>query len=465
METALVRADLARPGFLLPRELGDLRYLLGFAQLTTFRPGAAGGKASRRPDVNVAEEIEPLRARVTEELHGPLRQETDPGNRLHRSLAVLKALRPAVDRVRRDLAARHASDFSLAELDAEAGRKVLVNVAGGGAAAGFVYIGAYELLEEQGIVPAYVIGASIGALLGLFRCRRAAGDWAAYQALAGALDWAKLFGPIGMRRRYGLPGLLRLRLRSTIGELFTREDGTAQSIADLAIPFEAVIAGVRRPSFERLPRAFTHPEEVAADRSYPERLARLMWQVAAFFDPRVVKPIVIGADAATAAFDAVDAAGFSAAIPGVLYYDLEDEDERMDGVLRELCEREDVAAIVDGGVASNVPVGLAWRSVQAGKLGTRNALYLAFDCFHPQWDPKHLWLQPITQAVQLQMTQNAPYAHWVVRFEPTLSPLNLLPSASALREAIDWGRSSIEQALPILRRLLEPAVWSHERRT
>ena len=111
-----------------------------------------------------------------------------------------------------------------------------------------------------------------------------------------------------------------------------------------------------------------------------------------------------------------------------------------------------------------MPVGLAWRSVHDGKLGTRNAVYLAFDCFHPQWDPKHLWLQPITQAVQLQMTQNAPFAHWVVRFEPTLSPLNLLPTAPALDEAIGWGRSSIEEALPILRRLLEPVTWSNQTR-
>ncbi len=73
-----------------------------------------------------------------------------------------------------------------------------------------------------------------------------------------------------------------------------------------------------------------------------------------------------------------------------------------------LCEEKDVAALVDGGTASNVPIELAWKRVRDGRLGTRNACYLAFDCFHPQWDPRHLWLVPITQAIQLQMVRNLP---------------------------------------------------------
>lgn len=57
---------------------------------------------------------------------------------------------------------------------------------------------------------------------------------------------------------------------------------------------------------------------------------------------------------------------------------------------------KDIAAIVDSGAASNVPIELAWKRARDGKLGTRNACYLAFDCFHPQWDPRHMWLVPIT---------------------------------------------------------------------
>jgi predicted acylesterase/phospholipase RssA len=184
-----------------------------------------------------------------------------------------------------------------------------------------------------------------------------------------------------------------------------------------------------------------------------------MWQVAAFFDPRIVKPVVLGADDSTAELSAVDAAGFSAAIPGVLHYDVADGDERTAGILSELFEREDLAALVDGGVTANVPAELAWRRVQAGKLGTRNVFSLALDCFHPQWDPGHLWLQPITQGVQLQMVRNAQFADWVLRMEPTLSPLNLVPEPQQVDSAIEWGRASIEPLLPMIRRFLEPVSW------
>ena len=184
-----------------------------------------------------------------------------------------------------------------------------------------------------------------------------------------------------------------------------------------------------------------------------------MWQVAAFIDPRVVKPIVLGSDDLTAAFDAVDAAGFSAAIPGVLHYDVHPGDARMDRLLAELVEREEVAALVDGGVVSNVPAEQAWRRVQAGKLGTRNAFILAFDCFHPQWDPRHLWLQPLTQAVQLQLRANAPFADLMVRFEPTLSPVDLVPPPERLDTAFEWGSETMARSLPLVQRMLEPVGW------
>jgi hypothetical protein len=180
-----------------------------------------------------------------------------------------------------------------------------------------------------------------------------------------------------------------------------------------------------------------------------------MWQVAAFFDPRMVKPVVLGADEQTAGLQALDAAGFSSAIPGVLQYDLPDADPALD----QLFEREELAALVDGGVAANIPAALAWRSVQRGKIGTRNAFLLAFDCFHPQWDPRHLWLQPITQAVALQGLRDVQFADWIIRFEPTPSPVMLVPGPESVDLAIGWGRASLDQVLPMLQRAVEPVWW------
>ncbi len=77
--------------------------------------------------------------------------------------------------------------------------------------------------------------------------------------------------------------------------------------------------------------------------------------------------------------------------------------------------------------------------------------------------PKHLWLVPITQAIQLQMVRNAPYADHIVRFEPTLSPVNLAPSAAAIDLAGEWGRNSVDKAIPVTTALLQPTWWEGDR--
>ena len=82
----------------------------------------------------------------------------------------------------------------------------------------------------------------------------------------------------------------------------------------------------------------------------------------------------------------------------------------MDAILTKLMEREDVSALVDGGVANNVPARTAWTQVQNGRIGTRNTYVLAFDCFHPQLSLGHIWMQPVTRAVAYQVALNQRYA-------------------------------------------------------
>jgi predicted acylesterase/phospholipase RssA len=178
-----------------------------------------------------------------------------------------------------------------------------------------------------------------------------------------------------------------------------------------------------------------------------------------FVNPRVVEEIVLGRDELTRDFNAIDAAGFSAAIPGLLHYDMTRDDPHMESILRQLMERDDVVALVDGGVANNVPAGPAWRQVREGRIGTRNAYILAFDCFHPQGGIGHLWLQPVTRVVSLQVALNERYAHQRIEFRPTLSPLNLLPTSKELDRAVRWGRSQITQELPRLEKFFERVRW------
>lgn len=470
MENRLVRHDLAAPDVLSRDELRKLRYVLNFARLSNFEPGAAGPGGQRgRGDVSVGAELAPWRDQVTHALREPLRMQRDPAKALKASRDVLAGLADDQDKQRQLLLENHRDDFSATELDAEVGYKKLVTVMGGGGGSGFVYIGGLQRLLAAGHVPDYMIGSSFGSIIGSVVGRALPVPIEEYVAWAKTVSYRAILGPEQRQRRHGLTGMFSLRFDEFADALFRREDGERMRMSDMAIPFDAVIAGVRRQSFASLPARFRHQTLAALRlRALPllpigigPQVAARMWQVAAFIDSRVVKPIVIGDDELTREFNVVDAASFSSAIPGVLHY--ESSDPRMLPILDRLLVEQDIAAIVDGGAASNVPVELAWKRVRDGRLGTRNACYLAFDCFHPQWDPRHMWLVPITQAIQLQMVRNAPYADHVVRFEPTLSPANLAPSAATIDRACEWGSNSVDKAIPVTSALLEPTWWEGDR--
>ena len=470
MENKLVRHHLAKPDLLSSEELRRLRYILNFARLVDFEPGAAGPGGSRgRGDVAVGAELGRWRARVADTLYGPLREERDPAQALARARDVLADLTDDQDEQRTALIAAHGNDFSAAELDAEVGYKKLVTVLGGGGGAGFVYIGGMQRLLEADQVPDYMIGASFGSIMGSVVARTVPVPIEEYVAWAKTVSYGAILGPERLRRRHGLAGVFSLRFDQFAEALFRREDGERMRMSDLAIPFDIVVAGVRRQPYSALPSRFRRPELAALQmRALPflpigigPQVAARLWQVSAFIDLRVVKPIVIGDDDQTREFNVVDAASFSSAIPGVLHH--ETSDPRMVPLLDTLCEEKEVAALVDGGAASNVPVESAWKRVRDGRLGTRNACYLAFDCFHPQWDPRHLWLAPIAHAVQLQMVRNAPCADHIVRFAPTLSPANLAPSATSIDRACAWGRKSVDKAIPVTTALLEPTWWEGDR--
>ncbi|OBI72734.1 patatin-like phospholipase family protein [Mycobacterium asiaticum] len=466
MENRLVRNQLAHPDVLAPEDLRRLRYILNFARLADFEPGAAGPGGRRgRGDISVGAEVGPWRSRVVDALYGPLREETDPVKALTAAREVLRTLTDEQDDQRSVLIERHPNDFSAAELDAEVGYKKLVTILGGGGGAGFVYIGGVQRLLEAGQLPDYLIGSSFGSILGSLVARELPIPIEEYVDWAKTVSYRAILGPERLRRRHGMAGLFTLRFDEFAHALLSREDGERLRMSDLAIPFDVVIAGVRRQPYAALPSRFRRPELAALQgRSVPFRpigigplVAARMWQVSAFIDLRVVKPVVVTGDDPALDFDVLDAASFSSAIPGVLHH--ETRDPRMLPLLDDLCAERDIAALVDGGAASNVPVELAWKRVRDGKLGTRNACYLAFDCFHPQWDSRHLWLAPILQAIQLQMLRNLPYADHLVRFDRTLSPINLAPSAAAIDRACRWGRNSVDKAIPVTSALLQPTWW------
>ncbi len=113
MENRLVRLNLANPGVLSAEQLRKLRYLINFAKLSDFEPGAAGPGGTRgRGDVSVGAEQAAWQLRVADALHGPLREEKHGVTALRAAAAVLGTLADDQDVQRRALAERHASVFS-----------------------------------------------------------------------------------------------------------------------------------------------------------------------------------------------------------------------------------------------------------------------------------------------------------------------------------------------------------------
>ncbi|MGH8461939.1 MAG: patatin-like phospholipase family protein [Stenotrophobium sp.] len=458
MEITLVRAVLVHPKFLLERELQQLRYILGFARLHVFAPGAAL-RQTCRADVELDHGIiEPFRELVLRDLYPPLRREDNPRERLGGCVQTLAALHAALKPVRAQLLERHRNDFSEAELDAEVGHKALVTIMGGGGGAGYVYIGAAARLRAEGKSSDYLVGSSIGALIGAVMARTRKIDIDALLAWAKALRVRDMFARPYMGQTYTLPGLTRLHLKG-MHRLLVHPDGSPLRLKDLEIPYEAVTAGVHTSVYQHLPASLREVSAGRRGKSFSKLLAERMLLLGALVTPHVTKAIVLGRDETTQDVRVADAVGLSAAIPAVLQYEPPQRDAQTDAILARIREQQQVALFVDGAMASNVPARIAWEGVQAGRIGTRNAFHLALDCFHPQWDPSHLWLWPVTQAVQLQLPPQRLYFDWLMQFSPTLSPVNLLPSAADFDQAFKWGWQQADIMLPFLLKALEPVAW------
>jgi predicted acylesterase/phospholipase RssA len=453
LEQALVRAHLKHPEPMLPREYQRLRYALRFAGLDRFEPGAAQQQRGRG-DVAVDQSLlAPFRDELLKAMHGPLRQEQDAKQRLCAAAVALKPLERGLHEARKAVLRRHANEFSADELDAELCQRQRVLIAGGGGGAGFVYTGALARLQEAGINPSYIVGSSIGALLGAFVARNPLPDYPALLDFAKRMTAAGIFATPRVLATHSMPGLFRLHLAAFVQE-FQGQDGTALRLRDLAIPYEAVVGGIRARVYDRIPALLRSPRQ-DGQRRMAEQIAERMWQLTTLITPNLIDEIVLGRDERTRDCEVVEAIGFSAAIPGVLQFDPQQRSENMRELLAWLSNERQLAAIVDGGVANNVPAKIAWRGVHGGRIGTRNAYYLAFDCFRPQADRSHVWLWPVTQAVQLQMPANRPYFDWLLQFRPTLSPINLLPTPEELDQSWEWGWQQMDAILPMIAKALE----------
>ncbi|MDX1496328.1 MAG: patatin-like phospholipase family protein [Salinisphaeraceae bacterium] len=456
LEQSILRALHKMPGFLTPSEVLNLRYTLRFASLKQFGPGAAKGQEGSRGDVDIAPEtLAGLRSVLLNEMAPRMARAKSPRRRLLAAARSLPELKPLLLAARQQLLECHVNDFSEQELDDEIAHKKLVLIAGGGGGAGYVYTGAMARLQVEGLVPDYIVGSSIGALQGAFWARDKRPDYQGFFDFAKTLTPADVFDAPSGVSRYSFPGMLRLHLAGLESEL-SDADGNRLQIRDMAIPYEVVVAGVQASILERMP-SFLSGEQTKGRRAHLRSvLAKRAWQLTTLITPNLLDEVVLGRDEQTAEFEVLEAAGFSAAIPGVIQFDPRQRSRHMHHLVANLCKQRELMAIVDGGVANNVPAKAAWRGVQGGKLGSRNAFYLALDCFTPQTHYKQLLLWPVTQAVQLQMPANRAYFDWLQQFKPTLSPANLLPNPTDFDLSWAWGWEQMSAALPVIKKSLEP---------
>ena len=94
---------------------------------------------------------------------------------------------------------------------------------------------------------------------------------------------------------------------------------------------------------------------------------------------QVLVPLFLGADPETRRLAALDAAGFSAAIPGVLSYDLAPDDAEGARILEPVFARHSLSGLVDGALSTLIPARYAWEAIEAGRIGTRHTAILALD--------------------------------------------------------------------------------------
>jgi predicted acylesterase/phospholipase RssA len=332
-------------------------------------------------------------------------------------------------------------------------------VCGGGGGVTWSYLGAFALLEQYGLVPRLLAGTSMGAVLLLFRGRRVRWNADEIGEATRGLEFKKLFRFLHGESRYGLPAAMRLYLRAAIGDLVKAPDGHPLTLGQLAIPLVVAVTGIRAGALPRDPSYYEHLLDLNEREPNPNVLSRMFAQAFQAIGELVVQRdrlarIHLGADDETRAFDAIDAVGFSSALPGVIHYDVVRDDERMHRLLGALLERHGVSRLVDGGLVDLLPARAAWGVVQDGAIGTRNAFVLALEGFGPKLS-QPLWYG-LEQLAAPNVARNRPFVHHLRSFQRVLSPLEIVPGEEQLQRAIKAGKTELHPDMGLVARMCRP---------
>jgi predicted acylesterase/phospholipase RssA len=451
-EIALARRIAKDARFLPERELALLRHALRLAQLSSLAGGA--------PD-ELVDRIGSLRLRLLQLLAPVLPTEPAQIDAARLAARLPKVVALTGEARRRIFEAGLTSEVAL---DAELANKRLALVLGGAAGSGYVFLGALERLEQLGIAPSYLAGCSVGSILAVIRARTAAFDLAELLADIRRLRERGAFRA-PERPRFGLPGALRLDLRSALGELFEVE-GRQQSLGDLPIPVDVLTTGLGPGALSEPTESYARVIDLelhsagALEKLPRTALARLVGPLVSLAMSRqVLVPIFLGADPETRRLAALDAAGFSAAIPGVLSYDLAPDDAEGARILEPLFARHSLSGLVDGAVSTLIPARYAWEAIEAGRIGTRHTAILALDAIAKPRGSNALLL-PLLRVASATADRDRAFWDLHVNFRRAPNFLDIFPTDRRLAAAAAHGAQEFAETARVLPVLLAPVpAW------
>lgn len=449
MELALVRAAIADPKLVDAHEEAIVRTALSLARL--YKVNHEGR------DVGVGAFVEPFRVDIARRL-GPLLLATNGKLTRAQLLPHLRDLKERTTNARDQVIRRLADRLPPEAIERELRQKSLVLVMGGGGGTAYVYLGAMSLLDEYGLQPKLLVGTSMGSILSLFRSRMPRFEQDEVVGIVRSLSWRKLFRTLSTENRYGVPAALRLFLRSGIGRYFGVDSRGSEGPRLSELPVKTIIAvsGIRKG---KLPHPLEFYEKLISTSPRwllnPMILPRWFSAIAEFTArPDILTRVHLGADEGTEQFDALDAAGFSSALPGVIHYDVFRDDPRMHSLLTQYMGDHGIARFIDGGLVDNLPARAAWRAVHKGEIGTRNAFILALNGFSMKLSTP-LWLM-LQRVAEVNVSRNRPWAHLVHDFPRTLGPLVIVPTVEQLLEAVRLGRAALAWEMQVIARMMAP---------
>ena len=168
--------------------------------------------------------------------------------------------------------------------------RLLALASGGGGGAGYVYLGAYTLLDRNDLVPSLMVGTSIGSLTSIFRSRTRHYDLAVAVAAAKELSWKDVFRVLETESRYGLPATLRMYLQSSLGPILNRDREKDLWISDMEIPLHVMVTGITVDALKYDLDFYEHLMDGSLARSGPRAAIKGRFGVWAFCGSFCLRP-------------------------------------------------------------------------------------------------------------------------------------------------------------------------------